>query len=147
MMGKLNQELPSWLEVKRGKKFLRSKTKIHNCDEAAKHLSFLRGLLHEEIHVLALDSRNSVMHIAKVAQGGIALSSCHPSDIFRIPIIIGAAGIIMSHNHPSGDSSPSKEDIDMTKKVKEISDILGVRLYDHIIIGNKFHSMFDLGLF
>lgn len=142
-----NQLPPAWLEVKRSKKFPCSAKRqlVSDAAAAAKAFSFLRELVHEEIHVCALDAKNKILHIAKVSQGGPVGTSCMAADIFRIPLVIGACHVVMAHNHPSGDSRPSAEDILFTKKVKEIGDILGIRLLDHIIIGDNYSSFVDLG--
>lgn len=76
--------------------------------------------------------------------GTINSSVVHPREVFKEAYLLSANGIICVHNHPSGDSSPSKEDISITKKIKEISIIHGIKLIDHIIIGNgNYFSFFE----
>lgn len=76
--------------------------------------------------------------------GTINSSVVHPREVFKEAYLLSANGIICVHNHPSGDSTPSKEDINITKKIKEISIIHGIKLVDHVIVGNgNYFSFFD----
>jgi DNA repair protein RadC len=75
------------------------------------------------------------------------MSIVHPREVFKAAILNNSAGIICAHNHPSGDPSPSREDISITKRLKEGADLLGISFLDHIIVGHggRFSSLADMG--
>ena len=101
----------------------------------------------EMMIVLLVSSKNHVKGYNLVTIGIVDASLCHPREVFRPAIIAAAASIILVHNHPSGDATPSNEDIVITKQVKSAGDIIGIRLLDHVIIGNnKQSSMRESGL-
>ena len=82
-----------------------------------------------------------------ISKGTLNASIVHPRDVFRVAIIHGAAAIILVHNHPSGDPSPSQEDIDLTRRLVEAGKLMGINILDHIIIGGaKFMSMKEMNL-
>lgn len=96
----------------------------------------LRYEKQEQIKVLALDIKCALIKCETIALGGLNQVSILPREIFRTPIEFGAANIILVHNHPSGDATPSNEDVDFTKAVMNIGEILGIPVLDHIVIGN-----------
>lgn len=94
-----------------------------------------------------LDNKNRMLCVQQIARG--TLSSClvHPREVFCAAVQLQSAAIITIHNHPSGDPEPSKEDIQITSRLKETGRILGIQLIDHIIIGDQNHFSFaDQGL-
>ncbi|GAV21667.1 RadC family protein [Carboxydothermus pertinax] len=96
----------------------------------------------EEVIVLSLNTKNQLCGESVVAVGGVNHAGVTPREIFREAVKIGAYAVIMAHNHPSGDPTPSQEDIKFTGQVKKASEILGIKLLDHLIIGeNKYISM------
>lgn len=98
----------------------------------------------EEFYVLYLDNKKKYLSHKLLFVGSINYSIVHPRDIFREAYLISASYIICIHNHPSGDATPSKEDIDITKKIKEISCIHSIPLIDHIVIGNNnYYSFYE----
>ncbi len=113
--------------------------------------SFIKPLIwneeREKLMVVMLDNKNQVIkyEIPGIGSGnGIVLT---PREIFISAVKESASGIILGHNHPSGDPTPSKADIEFTKRVKEAGEILGIRLLDHIIVGNNsFRSMKNMGI-
>jgi DNA repair protein RadC len=100
----------------------------------------LRAYLHqqdcEHLVVLMLDARNDMIGMSTVTTGGISGLSCAVRDIFKYAIVGRASGIILGHNHPSGDCTPSQEDLNFTSRVKEAGQLLGVPLIDHLIISS-----------
>ena len=93
--------------------------------------------------LLILNSRNTLIKIKDIALGGGNFAKIEPKIILEEPIKIGASKIILLHNHPSGDPTPSKEDYRMTDRIYECADIMGITLLDHVIIGNNtFKSVF-----
>ena len=107
----------------------------------------LRDLQVEEFHLLALDSQSQVLRSVLVTRGLLNSSLVHPREVFRAAIAEAAAGIIVVHNHPSGDPTPSTEDRTVTRQLAEAGRLLDLPLYDHVIIGgDRFVSLATLGL-
>ena len=104
----------------------------------------LRDKKQEYFYTLYIDSKGKYIDKKCLFVGTINSSLVHPREIFKEAYLLSACGIICVHNHPSGDSSPSKEDKMITKKIKEISLIHGINFIDHIIIGNgNYFSFYD----
>ena len=102
----------------------------------------LRNEKQEIIKTLLLDTRNKLIKIVTNTIGGTNSNSIEIKEIFREPIKVGASKIVLVHNHPTGDVTPSNSDVKITKKVYEMGLILGIELIDHIIIGDgKFCSL------
>jgi DNA repair protein RadC len=97
----------------------------------------LLGRGQEHVAVLALDARRRVQAAELVSQGTLTQSLAHPREVFRTAIKLGAAGIVVGHNHPSGDPSPSPDDHALTRRLKEAAEILGIPLIDHIIVAES----------
>lgn len=97
--------------------------------------TYLEGADREHFVVMMLDTKNQVIGINTVSIG--VLSSCpiHPREVFKPAILANAAGIILLHNHPSGDAGPSHEDILLTDRLKEAGEVLGIKVVDHVILG------------
>ena len=94
----------------------------------------LQGRREEHVAVLALDARRRVMAEELISQGTLTQSLAHPREIFRTAIKLGAAAIVVGHNHPSGDPQPSADDHGLTRRLREAAEILGIPLVDHIIV-------------
>ena len=98
----------------------------------------------EEFHVVLLNEKHHVIGTEKITVGLINKSLAHPREVFKPAIQESASAIILVHNHPSGDPSPSQEDITITRELKEAADVLGIRVLDHIILAkDKILSMVD----
>jgi DNA repair protein RadC len=96
---------------------------------------------------LLLDSKNRLIKEVQISEGSLSASIVHPREVFAPVLRESAAAVLFIHNHPSGDPTPSREDIEITKRLKEVGDLMGVRVLDHIIIGNgDFVSLADRGL-
>jgi DNA repair protein RadC len=107
----------------------------------------LRDLQVEEFHLLALDSQSQVLREVLITRGLLNSSLVHPREVFRAAIAEAAAGIIVVHNHPSGDPTPSAEDRAATKQLCSAGRLLDLPLYDHVIIaGDRFVSFATAGL-
>lgn len=101
----------------------------------------------EHFVILHLDSRNRVTGHETVSIGSLNASIVHPREVFKGAILVSAASIICLHNHPSGDLTPSREDITMTNRLKEAGDLLGIEVLDHLIVSHEgFISFKDKGL-
>ena len=98
----------------------------------------------EEMILLALNRNNEVYAWRRVSSGGTTGTVCDPKVIFSILLNCGASAFILAHNHPSGALIPSKQDIDITQKLKDGGEILDINLLDHLIIGHdNYYSMGD----
>jgi DNA repair protein RadC len=107
----------------------------------------LRDLPVEEFHLLALDSQSQVLREMMVTRGLLNSSLVHPREVFRLAIAEAAAGIIVVHNHPSGDPTPSAEDQSVTRQLVAAGRLLDLPLYDHVIVaGDRFSSFAAAGL-
>ncbi|WP_267406220.1 MULTISPECIES: DNA repair protein RadC [unclassified Chryseobacterium] len=108
------------------------------------HLSDLRT---EEFWEIFLNQSNKIIHIAQLTQGGISQSIVDVRILFKTALEHFSTGIIIAHNHPSGNLKPSREDIEITQKVKEAGKLLTIQLLDHLIITqNSYFSFSDEGL-
>ncbi len=106
----------------------------------------LAALEHEELWALAVDARHHLKAARKVASGGLHGIHVAARDPLRIMLREGASAFVLVHNHPSGDASPSPEDIAFTERIAEAGDVVGTPLLDHVIIGRPSHSsMLDCG--
>ena len=96
----------------------------------------------EQFRVLFLDRQNRLIADEKMQEGTIDHTPVYPREIIKRALELGSSAIILVHNHPSGDPTPSREDIEMTKKIVEAGKQLGVMLHDHLIISKGGHSSF-----
>lgn len=101
---------------------------------------YLKGADREYLVLLSLDMKNNINSINTVSIGSLNSSIVHPREIFKTAILSNAASIILIHNHPSGDTTPSKEDINITYRIKESGKMLGIELLDHVILGDNSYS-------
>lgn len=106
----------------------------------------MRSLRQEHFVVLFLDTKNQVIHRQTIFIGSLNASIVHPREVFREAVKRSAASIIVIHNHPSGDPTPSKEDIHVTSRLVDSGKMIGIELLDHLIIGDrKFVSLKEKG--
>lgn len=105
------------------------------------------GVTQEKFFVLFLSSKNQVIEEKTIFIGTANQSLVHPRDIFKEAILQNAVKILCVHNHPSGDTTPSKEDKEMTKRLKECGNLLGIPILDHVILSeNSYYSFLERGL-
>jgi DNA repair protein RadC len=110
--------------------------------------TFLERLDHEELWVILIDTRQRVMGLVRLYVGTLNSSQVRIAEVFRQAIVDNANSILICHNHPGGDPSPSPEDLVVTRAVKQAGTILDIELLDHIIIGtNTYVSLKERGLF
>ena len=95
---------------------------------------FLGPLDHEELWVMGLDTRNRVMSLTKLYQGSVNSSQVRVAEIFRQAIVDNAPSILIAHNHPSGDPTPSPEDINVTRSIIQAGKLLDISVLDHIVV-------------
>lgn len=102
----------------------------------------LKYLEKEYFKIIMLNTKNVIISIEDISVGSLNSSIVHPREVFKEAIKRSSASIILVHNHPSGDPTPSKEDINITKRLIECGEILGIKVLDHIIFGyNKYTSL------
>ncbi|QNB47581.1 DNA repair protein RadC [Thermanaerosceptrum fracticalcis] len=125
------------------KQRLGPKPAIKSPQEAAQFvMNEMMYLDREHFRVINLNTKNQILAVDTVSIGSLDASLVHPREVFKLPIKRSAASLILIHNHPSGDTSPSREDIEVTKRLAEAGRLLGINILDHIIIGhNNFLSM------
>jgi len=100
----------------------------------------------EVFFVMCLNTKNHVIAVHRAHVGSLNASVVHPRETFKAAILNNAASIIVSHQHPSGDSSPSQEDIHVTKRLKDAGQMIGIEVLDHLIVGrNQFTSLKEKG--
>ena len=134
---------------RRMQKFTRNgRRKIAGAEDAAgMFMQDMRYEKKEHFRCALLDTRGHVMHIKNISTGELTGAPVHPREVFSPAIRMSAAGVIFAHNHPSGDPTPSDEDIATTDRLCDIGRLLGIRVLDHIIIGDGcFVSMASKGL-
>ena len=91
----------------------------------------------EHFLVVLLDARNGVVGIETVSVGSLSASIVHPREVFKPAVVASAAGIIVGHNHPSGDPEPSPEDLAVTKRLVNAGELLGIQIHDHIVFSER----------
>lgn len=103
----------------------------------------MRDFRREHFMVLLLDGRHRVMSESQVSQGTLTASLVHPREVFRAAVRAAAAAIVLVHNHPSGDPTPSVEDNEVTRRLVTAGEILGIRILDHVIVAERGYHSFD----
>jgi len=106
-------------------------------DVAAEVRGQLKGKMKEHFWVLCLDTRNRLINSKLVSIGSLDTSIVHPREVFKEAVSSSAASVIFVHNHPSGDPEPSKEDVELTKRLVKAGEIIGIDVLDHIIVCDK----------
>ena len=96
----------------------------------------LEGLDREQFIIACLNTKNEPTNISVVAVGTLNKAIVHPREVFKTAILSNAASIIAFHNHPSGETTPSQQDIQLTNRLYEAGELLGIKLLDHLIIGD-----------
>lgn len=108
----------------------------------------MRSYDREHFKSILLNTKNKVLAMETISIGSLNSSLAHPREIFKNAIKRSAASIILIHNHPSGDPEPSREDIHLTKELLKVSEILKIKIFDHVIIGNgRYYSMKENNIF
>lgn len=105
--------------------------------------------IHEEpeeyMYMICMNTKNRVIGVFEISHGSVNASIVNPREVFQKALLANAVSIILIHNHPSGDPTPSNEDIQVTKRLIEAGKIVGVEVLDHIIIGDRYSSLKEKG--
>ncbi|MDD5528322.1 MAG: DNA repair protein RadC [Patescibacteria group bacterium] len=121
---------------------------INSAKDAVAQLQELRTAKKERFVVLYLNARNQLIHKETISIGTLNASLVHPREVFEPAVRNPASQIIIAHNHPSGDLSPSEEDIKITGRLKAAGELLGIEVLDHlIVVENNFFSLKEAGVF
>ncbi|MBM4341104.1 MAG: JAB domain-containing protein [Deltaproteobacteria bacterium] len=116
-------------------------------DVADYYLPLMKDLRKEVFKILLLNRANRLIKEATISEGTLDASIVHPRDVFREALLESAAGVILLHNHPSGNPAPSEDDIRITKQLAEAGKVMGIKVYDHIILGGEtYRSLADEGI-
>ena len=100
--------------------------------------SFMGDETKEFFLALHLDSKNRLLCLDHVSVGSLNASVVHPREVFKSCLLSSAAAVILLHNHPSGDPTPSREDLELTGRLKEAGELLGIKVLDHVVIGSGY---------
>jgi DNA repair protein RadC len=105
--------------------------------------------IHEEpeeyLYMICMNTKNRVIGVFEISHGTVNASLVTPREVFQKALLANAVSIILMHNHPSGDCTPSRQDIEITKRLVEAGNLLGVDVLDHIIIGDRYSSLKEKG--
>jgi DNA repair protein RadC len=100
------------------------------------------GLAQELFFVIGMDIRNGLLDVVEVARGTVHGVEVHPREVFRPLVRMAAAAGVLVHNHPTGDPTPSREDVELTRRLRSVGDVIGIPIIDHVVIGDgKFRSI------
>ena len=113
-----------------------------SADVASHFLPLTRGLQREVFRIIMLDSAHRIVKSRTVTVGTLNLAVVHPREVFRAAVVEGAAALVLVHNHPSGDPSPSEEDVRLTHQLIRAGENLGIPVLDHVILGDGRHYSF-----
>lgn len=102
----------------------------------------------EHFVVLCLNNKNRLNGFKVISTGSLTASLVHPREVYRAALGLCAAALVFCHNHPSGEPAPSPEDVDITRRLKEVGELMGIRVLDHVVIGagNTYFSFSDRGM-
>ncbi|MBV5329945.1 MAG: DNA repair protein RadC [Chlorobium sp.] len=116
-------------------------------EQISQIFSFLISESKEYFFTMHMDGKNRICCVDCVSVGSLNQSIVHPREVFKTALVSSAAAIVLVHNHPSGDASPSSEDIVITRRLKEAGELLGIRVMDHVVIGDgEYVSFVERGL-
>lgn len=107
---------------------------------------FLEYETKEYFIALHLDGKNRILAVDICSVGSLNQSIVHPREVFKTALLSSAAAIILMHNHPSGDPTPSSEDLEVTRRLREAGALLGIKVLDHLVIGSTYYSFVERGV-
>lgn len=111
--------------------------RISTLDDVVAICEDMKLLDREQLRAIYLNARHGVIGWEIISQGTLTASLAHPREIFKGAILSNAAGVILIHNHPSGESEPSDEDVRLTQRIRQAGNILGIELVDHCILAEN----------
>jgi DNA repair protein RadC len=126
--------------------YLQPLNRFTSPDQVFETFKFLKHETKEYFFTLHLDGKNRIAAVEVVSIGSLNQSIVHPREVFKTALLSSAAAIILIHNHPTGDPTPSREDREISRRLKEAGDLLGIKILDHIIVGDTYLSFTNEGL-
>ena len=126
--------------------YLKTGSRFTEPRQVADTFQFMMKETKEMFITLHLDGKNRIICMDIVSIGSLNQSIVHPREVFKTALLSNAAAVLLIHQHPTGDPSPSSEDIAITRRLKEAGDLLGIKVLDHIIIGDGYLSFVERGL-
>jgi DNA repair protein RadC len=107
----------------------------------------MRDLRKEQFWAVLLDGKNRVLREERVSEGSLTASLVHPREVFAPAIRESAGALVFVHNHPSGDPTPSVEDVEITRRLCSVAELVGIRVLDHVVVGDgAYVSFLERGL-
>ena len=121
---------------------------LRSSEDVFRHFSErLKKEKREIFYVVLLNNKNRKIREVKVSEGSLTASLVHPREVYNPVIRESAAAVIFVHNHPSGDPAPSPEDLEITRRLKEVGEVMGIRVLDHVVVGHdRYFSFSDRGM-
>jgi DNA repair protein RadC len=110
--------------------------------QVAEIFNFLHNEAKEHFFTVHLDGKNRILCLDLVSIGSLNQAIVHPREVFKTSLITSAAALLLVHNHPTGDPTPSAEDIAITRRLKEAGEIIGIKVLDHVIVGTEGYLSF-----
>ena len=127
--------------------YLKTGTRYTAPQEVYETFRFLMQETKEVFLTLHLDGKNRIIALDMVSIGSLNQSIVHPREVFKSACLSNAAAVILIHQHPTGDPTPSREDISITNRLKEAGELMGIKVLDHIIVGDgSYHSFVERGV-
>ena len=98
----------------------------------------------EQFIAMYLDGAHSLTAYSLISIGSANFTTVHPREVFQRAVLVGAIALVISHNHPSGNDTPSQQDLDITKRLRQCAELLGIKLLDHVIVTNLSHRSLSI---
>jgi DNA repair protein RadC len=143
-------QLKAAIEI--GKRFLKEKSlpkmKVKTSKDIVDYfIPYLRDMKKEVFKAVLLDGKNKIIKDVTISEGTLTKSIVHPREVIKEAVAEGAAALVLIHNHPSGEPQPSQDDIEITNRIVSACELVGIRILDHVIIGdNNYFSFLNEGL-
>jgi DNA repair protein RadC len=125
--------------------YLKPNHRYTSASQVHETFSFLRQETKEYFMAIHLDGKNKIVAVDMVSQGSLNQSIVHPREIYKTALLSSAAALILIHNHPTGDPTPSTDDMTITRRLVEAGELLSIKILDHIIIGDTYYSFAERG--
>jgi len=126
--------------------YLKPNTRYTSPSQIFETFSFLREETKELFLTVHLDGKNRIVCVEIVSIGTLNQSLVSPREVFKTALLSNAAALLLIHNHPTLDPTPSPEDLEITRRLREVGDLIGIKVLDHIIIGDSYYSFVERGL-
>jgi DNA repair protein RadC len=126
--------------------YLSSKIPYTSPTQVFDTFAFLKDETKEYFIALHMDGKNRILAVDICSVGSLNQSIVHPREVYKTALLSPAAAIILIHNHPSGDPTPSTEDLEVTRRLRDAGDLVGIKVLDHIVIGDSYYSFTERGI-